>query len=171
MLSWRDDGERSRPADERMTLVFIELPDPIEPTSPTSSPPVRAARPAQVSVVAPVAPPASEESATIAPGIDWHAQGSQAAARATAAPTTRNFDFPKHEPAPREKKPFGWDKTHTERVSSIPGGGILLRLSDNCAIGLAPLPFGGCALGKRKARGDLFDEMQAPPQMGDWKDK
>jgi hypothetical protein len=33
---------------------------------------------------------------------------------------------------------------------------------------IAPILFGGCSLGKIEARGDLFDEMKAPAQPGDW---
>jgi hypothetical protein len=155
--------------DDRMTLVFFDLPDAPAESEPVSRA-ARAASPAALgrrTTTPAVIPPSS--SAISQPGIDWHDAARRSAAREAAAPEARDFGFPKREPAPREKKDFGWDKTHTERVSEIPGGGILIRLSDNCALILAPLPLGGCALGKRKARGDLFDEMQAPAELGDWK--
>jgi len=91
--------------------------------------------------------------------------------RATEPATTRSFDPAQREPAPREKKAFGWDETHTERVHALDGGGIGIHLSDHCDLIIAPFPMAGCWLGKRKARGDLFDEMKAPPEMGDWKDR
>jgi hypothetical protein len=153
--------------DERMTLVFFELPDEhVEPAPdprPTQADTSSASRRSLIPLAAP------DSTAISQPDIDWHNAASRAAARTAAAPEMNDFGFPTREPAPSEKKVFGWDKTHTERVSALPGGGMLIRLSDNCAITLAPLPLGGCALGKRKARGDLFDEMQAPAELGDWK--
>jgi hypothetical protein len=168
LLVLRHERESRAPGDERMTLVFI---DPLEEAGPPppSNRPTRAARPARPRVAEPAPAPAANESAAIAPDIDWYAHGSEAAQRAAAEPTTRTFDYPKRQPAPREKKPFGWDKTHTERVHALEGGGIGIHLSDNCELILVPLPLAGCALGKRKARGDLFDEMKAPVEPGDWK--
>jgi hypothetical protein len=161
-------AESDLPADQYMTLTFI---DPLRETA-RSSPSNRPMRPPR-SLRTPIESlaPASDttRSAVITPGIDWYANGSAAARRAAAEPTTRDFGFPGREPAKRERKPFGWDKTHTERVHALEGGGIGIHLSDNCELILVPLPLAGCALGKRKARGDLFDEMQEPPQMGDWK--
>jgi hypothetical protein len=163
-------GNESVLADERMTLVFIDpleaaqLPRPVNrlPQAARNAPPPS-------DEPAPSHAPVANESAAITPGIDWYANGSEAARRAAAEPTTRSFDFPVREPAPRDKRPFGWDKVHTERVHALEGGGIGIHLSDNCELVLAPLPFAGCALGKRKARGDLFDEMKAPVEPGDWK--
>jgi hypothetical protein len=165
--------EAGKSTDERMTLIFL---DPLEDTSRPH--PIDATRRAIVRppTPTPAAQPAPAESSAIAapdpaPGIDWYAHGMDAAQRAAAEPTTRDFGFPKREPAPREKKAFGWDKTHTERVHALEGGGIGIHLSDNCELVIAPFPMAGCALGKRKARGDLFDEMKAPVEPGDWKDR
>lgn len=165
--------------DERMTLVFVE---PLPEAAPPVGRPARSSRAAAPSsagfpirsVEAPPrtsAPSAPGESSAITPGVDWYSQAGQAASRAAAGPTTRRFDFPEREPAPRQKKEFAWDKTHTERVHALDGGGIGIALGDNCELVIAPFPMAGCALGKRKARGDLFDEMKAPPVMGDWKEK
>lgn len=93
--------------------------------------------------------------------IDWERSAERAAAAATAAPR-RGFALPESTAKAAPPPEFGWDRTHTERIHAIEGGGIGIRLSDNCEIVLMPLPFGGCALGKRKARGDLFDGMKAP---------
>jgi len=168
LLSIQRGSEADLP-DESMTLVFV---DPIE--NPALPPPVagstHTARPHTAPIsLAPVPEPATDESAPLAPGIDWYAKGSEAAQRAAVEPTTRDFGFPKRVPAPREKKAFHWDKVHTERVQALKGGGISIRLSENCALVLMPLPLGGCAFGKRKAHGDLFDEMNAPAEPGDWK--
>jgi hypothetical protein len=169
--------ETRKPADERMVLIFL---DPIENTSLPR--PFDAPRPApgtrrSISVPpAPEDPPAPTDSNAISapastPGVDWYAHGTDAAQRAAAEPATRDFGFPRRGPAPREKKEFGWDKTHTERVHALEGGGIGIHLSDNCELVIAPFPMAGCGLGKRKARGDLFDEMKAPVEPGDWKDR
>jgi hypothetical protein len=169
LLAARHERAAGAP-EERMTLVFIDsLEEPGLP--PLSDRPTRATRPVRPRLTepAPVPAPDASESTTITPGIDWYANGSEAAQRAAAEPTVRTFDFPRREPAPRERKPFGWDKVHTERVHALAGGGIGIRLSENCELILVPLPLGGCALGKRKARGDLFDEMKAPAEPGDWK--
>jgi hypothetical protein len=168
LLAIHHAREPDTSADKRMTLVFV---DPLEETGlpiprQTATRPARAsatpAEPTQPSTSAP------DESTAITPQIDWYANGSRAAQRAATEPATREFGFPKRATAAREKKAFGWDKTHTERVTALPEGGMLIRLSDNCAIVLAPLPFGGCTIGKRQARGDLFDEMKAPVEPGDW---
>ena len=155
--------------DERMSLVFIDLPDEHpEQTATRIAPSARSQRTRTKQT--PTVAPANVDTTAISPGAtDWYAEAGRAAAREATAPELRSFDFPKREPAPREKEEFGWDKVHTERVRALPGGGIGIRLSDNCEIALLPLPIGGCALGKRKARGDLFDEMKAPVELGDWK--
>ena len=154
--------------DELMTITFIDLSDEHPPqTTASAAPSARFQR--RRAERTPASAPASVDTAPITPDADWYAEASRAAGRAAVAPETRSFDFPKREPAPREKAEFGWDKVHTERVRALAGGGIGIRLSDNCEIALLPLPIGGCALGKRKARGDLFEEMKAPPELGDWK--
>jgi hypothetical protein len=154
--------------DERMSLVFV---DPLE-EAPTVAPVGRPKRPARPARTPALLPGTQAEPATTAAGppvVDWYADGSEAARRAAAAPVTADFGFPARQPAPRAKKPFGWDPVHTDRVHALEGGGLGIRLSDNCELLLLPLPMGGCALGKRKARGDLFDEMKAPAEPGDWK--
>jgi hypothetical protein len=168
MLATRSTQERHSPPDEPMLLTFIEI--PAAAARPAGSPSL-AQLPARSEGLAPAARyvPALTESTGITPGIDWYGEASDAASRAATKPDVRDFGYPKREPEARAKKEFGWDKTHTERISALPEGGMLIRLNDNCAIIIAPLPFGGCTIGKRKARGDLFDEMQAPVEPGDWK--
>jgi hypothetical protein len=168
--------ETGKSSDERMTLIVL---DSLEATSrprTTVTPPRPPATPRSTLAPAPTALPAPDVSTAIdlpdaVPDVDWYAHGTDAAQRAAAERTTRDFGFPRREPAARDKKEFGWDKTHTERVHALEGGGIGIHLSDNCELVIAPFPMAGCALGKRKARGDLFDEMKAPVQPGDWKDR
>jgi len=112
----------------------------------------------------PGAPAAPDNHAQDAP-IDWSNELSRAAANAVpsdAAPAPKDFGFPHATTQPPKTEPFGWDRVHTQRVESIPGGGILIKLNDNCVLVLFPLPFAGCAMGKRKANGDLFKHMQEP---------
>jgi hypothetical protein len=113
----------------------------------------------------------SEPTPPVAPLVDWRAEAQRAAAAAVDEPSVQKPFGPRAQaPLAAQPKPFGWDKTHTERVQALPEGGILVRLSDNCAMVIAPLPLVGCSLGKRKARGDLFDGMKEAPRPGDWKD-
>jgi hypothetical protein len=169
LLSAHREPERAAESDERMLLVFIDPLDKVR-AAPEADPSTRLPRTPRASAPPPAeAARATDASAAISPGVDWYANGSDAARRAATAPTTRDFAFPRHEPPPRERRPFAWDKVHTERVHALDGGGIGVRLSDNCELVIAPFPLAGCVLGKRQARGDLFDEMKAPPDMGDWK--
>jgi hypothetical protein len=55
-------------------------------------------------------------------------------------------------------------------VESIPSGGLLVNVNDNCVIVFIPFPFFGCALGKRPANGDLFKHWHDLSQAGDWND-
>ena len=61
---------------------------------------------------------------------------------------------------------FGWDYAATHRIRELPTGGILVMINDHCAIVFAPLPFGGCALGKLEANGGLFKHMNEPRNQG-----
>ena len=103
---------------------------------------------------------------------DWLADGARAAAGVIddQSDRLRSFGIPDRPPArSRQAKPFGWDKAHTQRVEGLSGGGISIRLSDRCSVTFAPLPLGGCSLGKIAARGDLFEGMNAPVELAEWK--
>jgi hypothetical protein len=161
---------------ERMTLLFLDSLEHTSAPRPVENDQRRpvARHPTLTAPTPSVPPPTDAPDAIQLPdttnNLDWYAHGAEAAQRAAAEPTTRGFGFPKHQAAPRQKKEFHWDKTHTDRVHALEGGGIGVRLNDNCELAIAPFPFVGCALGKRKARGDLFDEMKAPVEPGDWKE-
>jgi hypothetical protein len=104
--------------------------------------------------------------------IDWLDAGERAVAAAAAKPGSASRDLGSlvhTEPGRHAAKPFGWDKSQTERVQALPGA-IRLRLGSHCEVVFAPLPVGGCSLGKIPARGDLFSEMSAPMKPGDWRD-
>jgi hypothetical protein len=100
---------------------------------------------------------------------DWMADGQHAAGRigAREESSVRSFGDPQREAAgPRKAKPFGWDKTHTQRVEVIPGIGTRVRLNDRCDLLVSLIPMVGCSLGRIPARGDLFDEMNGAVELG-----
>jgi hypothetical protein len=103
---------------------------------------------------------------------DWRADGVQAAAEVGAldGASIRSFGSPERAPDKPRTKPFGWDRSHTHRVEVLPGQGIRFRLNDHCDLFVSFVPMAGCSLGRIPARGDLFDGMNAPVEMGDWKD-
>jgi hypothetical protein len=111
-----------------------------------------------------------EENNSIHPPPDWPNELSRAAADIVSRESLqkpKDFGFPSSS-APIGKPPqFGWDYVATHRIESIPEGGVLLHLNDNCVLVLFPLPFAGCGIGKKKANGDLFEHLHDPPQAGD----
>ena len=113
-------------------------------------------------------PPVNEDG----PSIDWSGAAERAAAGAATEPGRAPRDLgalTRTAPKPRAARPFAWDKSRTEQVTALPGA-IRLRLGSHCEMVFAPLPIGGCSLGKIPARGDLFSEMAAPSEPGDWRD-
>jgi hypothetical protein len=132
-----------------------------------------ALRDTQLVIPAPVPPAADNPSAP----IDWNAEAElaikQHAELAMATPPRAldkhgaGADFNGGLGPDRERKPeFAWDRTHTQRIEPIEGGGMLIRLSDHCVLVLFPLPFVGCGIGKIPVRGDLFDHMHDEPPAG-----
>lgn len=107
-------------------------------------------------------PPADKDSAT-APTPDWAQDLQLAAKNALAkelAQQRHDHDFAHAFPVqPKMPPQLVWDHAATHRVESIPGGGILINLSDNCVLLLFPLPLVGCGIGKRPANGDLFKHL------------
>jgi hypothetical protein len=111
------------------------------------------------------APPGDVANPSHAP-IDWAGELDRAARDAAAAEASRkprDFGFSHATTAPSSKPPeFGWSYAPTHRVESLPGGGLLINVNDNCVIVLAPLPLFVCAPGKKPANGDLFKHMHDP---------
>lgn len=109
-----------------------------------------------------------DENNAIHPSADWGSELTRAARDAVSeklAQKPRDFGFPHPSSAPVDKPPqFGWDYAATHRIESIPGGGLAVNLNDNCELILFPLPFIGCAIGKKPANGDLFKHMRDPSQ-------
>jgi hypothetical protein len=137
----------------------------------TSDSATRSHRSADNPLSRPEITPPNDASNAIQPPVDWVGELSRAATDAASkqsAQKPKDFGFP-HSPAAATAKPpqFGWDYASTHRLESLPGGGLLVRLNDNCVLVLLPLPFAGCAIGKRKAKGDLFEHMSDPSPLGD----
>jgi hypothetical protein len=96
--------------------------------------------------------------------VDWDAELARAAedaARGVAGEKPRDFGFPKIE-TPAKRAEFAWNHAATHRVESIPGGGLLVNLNDNCVLVFVPLPFVFCRPGRKPANGQLFHEMVQP---------
>jgi hypothetical protein len=118
----------------------------------------------------PDAVPKGDEDNAIHPPPDWASELSRAARDAASDKLTqkpRDFGFPHQPSAPTKASQFGWDYVATHRVESIPEGGLLLHLNENCVLVLFPLPFVGCGIGRKQANGDLFEHMQDPVQTDD----
>ena len=150
------------------------LSPPIPPSSLTHNPASRWQKrsAAAGSPSRPEAPPAATQGNAIHPP-DW-AEELTRAARAGAAPNStpepKDFGFPRAPPPPAKAEEFGWSHAQTQRIESLPGGGLLLNLNDNCVLVFNPLPFAMCLPGKKAANGDLFKHMHDPARPGDWKD-
>jgi hypothetical protein len=164
--------------DVSQTLQIVFIKPPVAQRKSGASEPLQTHRSGAAhaatdmrSLAAPSPPPAAPDDHVTRARIDWADELSRAAAGAVpAAPiqTPKDFGFP-HAPTPQPPttEHFGWDHTHTHRVESIAGGGLLINLNDNCVLVLNPLPFASCAPGKRKANGDLFKHMHDPSAAND----
>src|SRR6185369_1199687 len=96
------------------------------------------------------------------PSIDWQQETRTAAARMAESLDAerrrkRTADPRFARPTPRPE--FGWDKSKTHRVESLPQGGTVIHLNDRCTLVLSALFLPVCKLGKIPARGDLFEHM------------
>jgi hypothetical protein len=164
----------SRPLSQSLQLVFI-VPMNTAPESPVRKPAPRSQQSAPPNATPPSpvelnpAPP-SEEGSAIHPPIDWAGELERIARDSTSDESSRkplNFGFPHASTAPSTRpREFAWSYAPTHRIESIPGGGLLVNLNDNCVLVFAPLPFFACALGRKPANGDLFMHMHDPSQPG-----
>jgi hypothetical protein len=111
----------------------------------------------------PQAPTAADEDNAIHARPDWSEELKRAARDAVDNKLDQkrhDYDFAHAFPlAPQNPPGIAWDYAATHRVESIPGGGMLIHLSDNCVLVLFPLPLVGCGIGKPPANGDLFEHM------------
>lgn len=166
------------------SLVFLALPDPVRsraPASPESTPPHKKPVEPRDTQIVTIPRPAEQSPAQQSPAdkppapIDWSGEAALAikhqAELARATPPRAldkhgaGADFNGGLGPDREGKPeFGWDRSHTHRVESLEGGGLLIHINDRCVVVLIPFPLPFCGIGKISARGDLLDHMHDEPQ-------
>ena len=117
----------------------------------------------------------SDTPLTLSPNIDSMAETARAAQSASdEAPgkTTRAFGSPRPpSAAPQIPKEFGWSHVRTHRFEEMLTGGMIINFNDRCALVLyLPILMPTCRFGEIPARGDLFNRMRTPRELGDWKD-
>lgn len=145
-----DAARRPRPATAPRRRLRPAPPPRLTLTRAAPSP--SAARPITV-------PPAGKPAAGAS--IDWQqAMQSEVRARSfTSPPGKLLFGFPRR-PVARQTAPrFGWSHAHTHRVEQLPEGGLLINLSDRCAVVLYVLPIPVCRVGHIPTDGGLFDHL------------
>lgn len=172
-----------RPTEEtieapRMVMVFIDAEAHRVPNEPlqSSAPPLRLSAPAIIltppriepgnAITEP--PDTSPQEAPSSPSIDWNQETRSAAARIAESLETERRRKGRFAPDPRFARPaphpeFGWDRSKTHQIESLPQGGTVIHLNDRCALVLSGLLIPVCKLGKIPARGDLFDHMGDDP--------
>jgi hypothetical protein len=149
-------------------LIPREAPRNVPPPPPNSQPRPRTAATPHASTPSKEAPaePITSPPSALSPTFDWY--GELERAGRSEAPDylkqPKDFGFPKRPPTTADYPQFDWDYARTHRVETLPQGGLLINLNDNCALIFAPLPMAICGIGKRKANGDLFKHMRDPDQ-------
>jgi hypothetical protein len=137
------------------------------------SAPVQAAR---LPAPSPLPPTSQDHTVTVpiqpSPPVDWNAERSRVAelsnARLFAQPQRGSSFTPEHKPGdirladPRQAKPgIAWTHARTEFSGAIP----IFWLNDNCILIAFLMPT--CAIGKIRARGDLFAPMKVQQDLED----
>ena len=162
-------------APAETTLVFFDAPvEKIErrPTMALNRRHVDRGRKLQPVTPPPLTLPDPVKESTAPPAIDWAKEAHFAAGlQIQADETARHRDAALAPDRYRPEQPlppaphFRWDYAATHRVIPNPGGGLIVNLSDRCAIAIVfPLVLGQCSIGKIEAHGDLFDHMYDKPQ-------
>jgi hypothetical protein len=133
------------------------------PKRPQPGPPRRLA-PKKEAPSAPVARPIPLPRAgkpVAHPSVDWQLamQGEVRAQDATPPPDRLRFGFPRRPAIFPAAPQFGWDYAHTHRVEALPEGGLLINLTDRCAVVLYVLLIPVCKIGHIATNGQLFDHM------------
>jgi hypothetical protein len=169
----RVDTRREEP------LVFLALPEHAQVLAPGASEAAllrkKPVAPHDTQLIT-IPPPAQQPAAENPPApIDWSNEAElaikQQAELAMATPPRAldkhgaGADFNGGLSPDRGGKPeFGWDRSHTHRVESLEGGGLLIHINDRCVVVLIPFPLPFCGIGKIPVRGDLLDHMHDEPQ-------
>jgi hypothetical protein len=156
------------PQERRSVLVFLrdasktEHAVDVAPLAPERLPEML---PPQVSAPRLIAPPANSATPAAPPSIDWQREAEEIARdHALAAPT------PDDPAKPKPKPDFAWSHSSTHRIEPIESGGFIVWINDNCGVAITLLAMPFCKLGKKPARGDLFEHMDDPATPGHWKD-
>jgi hypothetical protein len=159
--------------EQGAALVFLRdaeksgtAPRPIAPHAPirlpeTSIPEITAPR---------LIVPNEREGAPSPPTIDWQREAQETAQKHALQAEAQRDRTGDDKPAKR-KPEFGWDPSRAHRVQPLQEGGLLVRINDRCAIVITVLAMPVCQIGKKPARGDLFEHMGDAPTPGDWKDE
>jgi hypothetical protein len=144
----------------------------------TKTPPPRPAARTRLVQPAPLGLPDTESRNETAPGaIDWGREAEISAAhglqaeqearrRASAFARARGGSGISLAPNPYRTHEFGWSRAHTHRIEPIEDGGTFIWINDRCGVVLKGLVIPVCRLGKIAARGDLFEHMRDPPELG-----
>jgi hypothetical protein len=160
-------------APERHTvLVFLQdalkprrLPPEVAPLAPPRVPEPSA----PVSTAPELIAPLPSEAPDAPPSIDWRREGEQVA-RDHALESQADRTPKQNKGTPKAKPEFGWSHSRVHRIEPMESGGFIVWISDNCFIVIGVMAMPMCKLGKKPARGDLFEHMDDPPTAGDWKD-
>lgn len=97
--------------------------------------------------------------------IDWQRamQGEVRAEESGSHAGKLQFGFPQPPPAsPAAPWKFGWDYAQTHRIEALPDGGLLINLTDRCALVAYLMLIPVCKIGKMPANGQLFDHIHDP---------
>ena len=118
-----------------------------------------------------VAPQAGPEAAEPPTLIDWANEAAivakgrlgdaaKAAEQAAALSSWRSHVMPGPlKPGPQ----FRWDYANTHRIEAAARGGIVVNITDRCAIVFTGLfMLGGCRIGHQEVHDDLFEHMRDP---------
>jgi hypothetical protein len=156
-------------AEPGAQLVFLR--DPVKPTSPpleVAPPRLQQGSPPQSLAPRLIAAPTSDD-APLPPSIDWRREAEQAARdNAIAAQAQRPKEGEQGGPKPQPE--FHWSHSSVHRIEPMENGGFVVWLNDKCGIAITLMAMPFCQLGKKPARGDLFEHMDDAPTPGDWKD-
>jgi hypothetical protein len=159
--------------EQRTVLVFLRdaakartAPRPTETFTPqrlpaTSGPAITA--PQSIA-------PNEREPSPAPPSIDWQREAAEAA-REHAMKAEAQRSHTGDSESPKSKPEFRWNRSRVHRVEALEEGGLLVWINDRCAVVITALAMPVCTIGKKPARGDLFEHMGDASMPGDWKDE
>jgi hypothetical protein len=177
LMSARVPRIQSDTGDTALTLIVIPpLAPPREVVQERTTPSPE--RPRFHGVPAPAIPRDTTPAPEQRPPIDWSHEAELAVARGVGAIELERRRARGFTPEVQSREPeilvlpapeFDWSRT-AQRVEALPEGGILIRLSERCVIAVTAMMFPVCGFGEIPVNGDLFEHMDDPPVLGDWKE-